>query len=65
MYETGYQVEEIMGSQLNKERKRVLYLIKWKRYLVKGSGLGVLRVIKMKAGWLKGMGAACSYESED
>jgi len=29
-YQTGYKVEEIMGSQFNKERKKVLYLGKWK-----------------------------------
>jgi hypothetical protein len=32
-YETGYEVEEIMGSQYSKERKRVLYVVKWKGYL--------------------------------
>jgi len=31
-YQTGYEVEEIMGSQFNKERKWVLYLVKWKGY---------------------------------
>jgi len=31
-YQTGYKVDEIMGSQFNKERKRVLYLVKWKGY---------------------------------
>jgi len=31
-YQTGYEVEEIMGSQFNKERKKVLYLVKWKGY---------------------------------
>jgi hypothetical protein len=31
-YETGYKVEEIMGSQYSKERKLVLYLVKWKGY---------------------------------
>ena len=31
-YETGFEVEEIMGSQYSKERKRVLYLVKWKGY---------------------------------
>ena len=28
-----FEVEEIMGSQYNAERKKVLYLIKWKGYL--------------------------------
>jgi hypothetical protein len=32
---------------------------------VKGSGLRVLRVIKMKAGWLRDLGAAWSYKGED
>jgi hypothetical protein len=31
-YQTGYKVEEIMGSQFNKEQKNVLYLVKWKGY---------------------------------
>jgi hypothetical protein len=31
-FETGYEVQEIMGSQYSKERKRVLYLVKWKGY---------------------------------
>jgi hypothetical protein len=31
-FETGYEVEEIMGSQYSKERNRVLYLVKWKGY---------------------------------
>jgi len=31
-YQTGYEVEEIMRSQFNKERKKVLYLVKWKGY---------------------------------
>ena len=31
-YETGYEVEEVMGSQHSMERKRVLYLVKWKGY---------------------------------
>jgi hypothetical protein len=31
-YQTGYEVEEIMGSQFNKEWKKVLYLVKWKGY---------------------------------
>jgi len=31
-YQTGYEVEEIMGSQFNKECKKVLYLVKWKGY---------------------------------
>jgi len=25
-------MEEIMGSQFNKKRKKVLYLVKWKEY---------------------------------
>jgi hypothetical protein len=29
---TRYEVEEIMGSQFNKERKTVLSLVKWNRY---------------------------------
>jgi hypothetical protein len=29
-YQNGYEVEEIMGSQFNKERKKVLYRVKWK-----------------------------------
>jgi len=28
-YQTEYKVEEIMGSQFNKEQKKVLYLFKW------------------------------------
>ena len=28
-----YEVEEIMGCHYNAERKKVLYLIKWKGYL--------------------------------
>ena len=28
-----FEVEEIMGSHCNAERKKVLYLIKWKGYL--------------------------------
>ena len=31
-YQTGYELEEIMGSQFNKVRKKVLYLVKWKGY---------------------------------
>jgi len=31
-YQTGCEVEEIMGSQFNKEWKIVLYLVKWKGY---------------------------------
>jgi hypothetical protein len=31
-YETDYKAEEILGSQYSKERKRVLYLVKWKGY---------------------------------
>jgi hypothetical protein len=31
-YQTGYEVEDIMGSQFNKEKKKVLYLVKWKGY---------------------------------
>jgi hypothetical protein len=31
-YQTGYKVEEIMGSQFNKKQKNVLYLVKWKGY---------------------------------
>jgi hypothetical protein len=31
-YHTGYEVEDIMRSQFNKERKKVLYLVKWKEY---------------------------------
>jgi len=31
-YQTGYEVEQIMGSQFNQETKRVLYLVKWKGY---------------------------------
>jgi hypothetical protein len=30
-YETGYEVEEIMGSQYSKEWKQVLYQVKLKR----------------------------------
>jgi hypothetical protein len=29
-YQTGYEWKEIMGSQFNKEWKKVLYLVKWK-----------------------------------
>ena len=31
-YQTRSEVEEIMGSQLNKKQKKVLYLLKWKEY---------------------------------
>jgi len=31
-YLTGYAVEEIMGSQFNKEQKSLLYSVKWKGY---------------------------------
>jgi hypothetical protein len=31
-FETGYKVEEIMGSQYSNERKRVLYQVKWMGY---------------------------------
>jgi hypothetical protein len=31
-YQTGYKVEDIMGSQFNKEQKNILYLVKWKGY---------------------------------
>jgi len=31
-YQTGYEVEDIMGSQLNRERKKDLYLVKSKGY---------------------------------
>jgi hypothetical protein len=31
-YETGYEVEQLMSSQYNKERKWVLYLVKWNGY---------------------------------
>jgi len=31
-HQRGYEVEEVMGSQFNKEWKRVLYLVKWKGY---------------------------------
>jgi hypothetical protein len=30
--QTGYEVDEIMGSQFNKEWKKVLYLVEWKGY---------------------------------
>jgi len=28
-YQTGNEVEDIMGSQFNKEQKKVLHLVKW------------------------------------
>jgi hypothetical protein len=31
-FETGYEVEEIMGSQYSKEQNGVIYLVKWKGY---------------------------------
>jgi hypothetical protein len=31
-YRRIYKVKEDMGSQYSKERKRVIYLVKWKRY---------------------------------
>jgi hypothetical protein len=31
-YKTGYEVEEIMGSQYSKESQWVLYLVKWTGY---------------------------------
>jgi hypothetical protein len=31
-YDTDYEVDEIMGSQYSKERKRIVYLVKWKGY---------------------------------
>jgi hypothetical protein len=31
-YQIGYELKEIMDSQFNKEWKKVLYLVKWKRY---------------------------------
>ena len=33
-----FEVEEIMGSHYNGERKMVLYLIKWKLYLEESEG---------------------------
>jgi hypothetical protein len=28
-YETGYEVEEVMGRQYCEDQKQVLYLVKW------------------------------------
>jgi hypothetical protein len=33
-YETGHEVEEVMGSQYNKQWNLVLYQVKWKGYAV-------------------------------